>query len=192
MPVRPSDLTVLAASLILAAGCSEEEPAAAYSIHMAAWQVNFVQTAGTCTIKNHTTKLGSVDAHQAGSLVFDGQAGAYVTCQVAGAGSYSVDAQASQGQNSLWVRVPSITPAATKDEPATGMLRYRSLSTVDDFLSPDGTPCHFYFSQAPPQTVQPGKIWVEFACESIEDPGSNPLVECSLGPSWLIFQQCDG
>ena len=68
-----------------------------------------------------------------------------------------------------------------------GSVIYRTAETVKPYVSPQETPCVFWFEEA--QYAQSGRVWMQFLCPVIQDPGTN--TQCALGISTVAVENCD-
>ncbi|MBI4702190.1 MAG: hypothetical protein HY744_13765 [Deltaproteobacteria bacterium] len=175
-------------ALPLAAGCSEDVPPAAFG----AWSVMFTAPGG-CKVKPHNRSLGILTDAKVDMKFRDGDNGAEILCTVTGAGPFSVQGRASQGPLDLEVVIDSLPDAATAKagNPALGSVSYLSPETVKMFRSPADKPCKFYFSKAPPQLVQPGYVWLEFKCDTVENREQSEPNICAITKGWLYFELCE-
>jgi hypothetical protein len=153
----------------------------------AAWSVTLVDNAADCAAQGGTDMLGEVSASIITTRMLNGSHGAAVNCAitpVGSAGAFSVEASASMGGDSLFIRIPSITAAATQASPVSGAITYSSTQVGSPF--DDGTPS-FYFSD-PVEGVAPGKIWVTFTACCLESPSTASV--CDVSPSYALFENC--
>lgn len=171
-------LLAIPALLALLSGCSDPVP----PIPEGGFEVQFQNPGGgQCNINSHNVKMGIVNAAARSELIADGN-GASVSC---GVSASSISASAFQNPNSLTIDVGSITPEATIDAPATGVLSYASGTTAGVFVSPPETPCNFYFEDG--QTIQAGDVWVSFDCPTVTSEGQ----DCRILKGFAAFTNCE-
>jgi hypothetical protein len=135
-------------------------------------------------LASHTSSVGSVTADTKVAVVLNGDAGASVTCTVAGSGPFSVNAQASQNDKSLSISIPSIAPSASQQAPAMGQLAYSSAKTAGN---PYSGACALWFTASTPETVAPGKVWLTFACPALVSGMST----CPIQQGYALFENCN-
>jgi hypothetical protein len=155
----------------------------------AAWVVSMIQSDPTqCMIADNTRSIGAVSNSKITtpeiSGTTDGQLGTVtVQCTVSGTSSFSVDAQASAGPDSLHITIPSIDASASMSSPATGNISYESDATADNFYQGD---CNFYFEQSMGVAVAAGRIWVAFQCPML----MSGLSTCPVDQGYAVFEDC--
>jgi hypothetical protein len=176
-----------AGGLLSAAGCSSPVP----PTPKGAWQVTFWSGAQSsqCQINQHNAAVGLIDKSQRGDEVTDALDGASVSCTVQGAGTFKVQASASQNGKSLSFSVGSIDKNATPTSPATGTLSYSSPNTAGNpYVNTADTPCKFWFEPNTGETVDTGKVWLAFSCDAVRDDGHDST--CGIKQGYAIFENC--
>lgn len=167
---------------LIAFGCSEPAPI----IARGAWAVQFVDTGVDCQIANHNVGVGEVSADKRTTLVDDETNDTTVGCTVIdNGGSFYFDAaESNKAGNVLTIVVSDLPSGATKDNPATGTVSYRSSNTQAQFSS---TECIFYFKEGTGQSVKAGNIWVTFECPEIAAGIDNV---CQIQVGYAAFENC--
>jgi hypothetical protein len=145
--------------------------------------------AGTCSIAQTTSLLGSVTEQIKGMTVTDG-ASAAIACSVVPGSGGAFDVQASGEDESgtggtMIMQVPGIAAGATKASPVTGMFAFLSPATGDNEYVSEA--CEFYFG-SPDEGVGAGRIWVTFDCPAVTDGPA--MSTCGIGTSVAIFEGC--
>jgi hypothetical protein len=155
----------------------------------AAWSVQMEQSDVACTIADNLRELGAVTDTDIEMTVMDGRTVgmnvASVVCSVAGTSTFSVQAQANSGADSLQVTIPSISASASLSNPAPGSVAYESDATADNAYEGD---CIFYFDSgmgsAPP--IAAGRIWVAFQCPMLQ----SQMSICPITQGYAVFEDC--
>jgi hypothetical protein len=143
-----------------------------------AWALNVVQSQ---ECKSSGERIGQIDAAQVSDKMVDGLGS--VSCTVAGTDSFAVKGRATTTQGlTLSVDIPAITPQATKENPAEGVVTFPSLNVG---LDRSGT-CFFYFVPGTGETVHSGNIWAAFTCPGLGDGVST----CDVEESYVLFENC--
>src|SRR5262245_30252621 len=96
------------------------------------WTVAFTDPGVECNVRTHSSQVGDINKNV---KAVDGEGGATITCSVDGSGSFNVDAEARQSPplRSLHILIPSISPGATKDNPATGTVSFADSDTQNAY-----------------------------------------------------------
>jgi len=179
----------LAVPLLAALGCSDPVPlpakaAVTLSVRLPASTAN-----GTCPDSGTTYYVGEPLKGDSGTLI-DGDKGAHISCSVKGSGagfafSGSLSANTTQGEpNPIVVSFSS------------GVVDANGVGTTDlSVFTPKLTgtfrsnaSCAVQVMGNPPQ-VKGGSIWASVSCPSITAP---PAGVCQVGPSVIVFENCDG
>ncbi|WP_437294038.1 hypothetical protein [Sorangium sp. So ce426] len=182
---RLSFVPVLGLLPLLGLGCSGAEP----PTPRGAYKMNFADPGIDCAAPGHIATLGEVTDIQKVRLVTDGEDSASVDCSVSGSGTFSVSAVAKNPAEAaeIHVKIDAISPAATRDAPATGSISFSSARTGGQtFYSDTAAPCEFWFEGK--QGVDAGKIWVGFECPAMLNEGET----CQLRLGVLAFDSCGG
>lgn len=154
-----------------------------------AWRASFQSPTAKCTIASHNAMVGDVGENTRTSVVSDGVDGATLSCTVAKtADGYSVQASASRKGNTLSIAVASLDPGATEANPSKGRVAFTSVTSQKSYYGDAEHPCDFYFAPNTKQSVASGKVWVTFSCPTLI--GEND-VECAMGRSYALFENCD-
>ncbi|WP_437523468.1 hypothetical protein WME79_34145 [Sorangium sp. So ce726] len=182
---RLSFVPVLGLLPLLGLGCSGAEP----PTPRGAYTMNFADPGIDCSAPGHLAILGEVSSAQKVRLVTDGEDDSSVDCSVSGSGTFSVSAVAKNPAEAseIHIKIDAISPAATRDAPATGSISFSSARTGGQtFYSDPATPCNFWFEGK--QGVDAGKIWVGFECPAMLNEGEI----CQLRLGVLAFDSCGG
>lgn len=181
--MRLSHLGFVPVALATVVGCSDPVP----PTPRGAFTVSFADPGIDCSIGPHNAQVGSVLMDRKDKVVVDGTEDARIDCTVTPAGSgFKVSASARQKDKGLFLEVPSISPGATEETPATGGLSYSSATTADAFNNSDDEPCQFYFIPGTGEGVSAGKVWLAFKCPTVVSDGN----ECAIAQSFAIFENC--
>lgn len=170
---------------LLGFGCSDPSP----PTPRGAYFMNFAKLGASCNAQSHSEALGEVSQASRLRVVTDGQESAEIDCSVTGSGTFKVSARARNNQEATEIRVniPSISPSATQEEPATGSISFSSAETAGKpFVSDPENPCQFWFVPESEQGVSPGEIWVAFECPSMKES----QYTCALRRGALAFDGC--
>ncbi|WP_437631208.1 hypothetical protein [Sorangium sp. So ce854] len=170
---------------LLGFGCSDPAP----PTPRGAYYMNFAKPGASCNASSHSEALGEVSESARSRVVTDGEEGAEIECSVTGSGTFKVSARARNNPEVTEIRVniPSISPAATQEEPATGSVSFSSAETVGKpFVSDPANPCKFWFEPESEQGVSPGEIWVVFECPAMKES----QYTCALRRGALAFDGC--
>ena len=178
---------------LLAMACSEPVPPASQG----AFTLSFVQTSSTpgaqCRVKGHQAQVGGATAKSVTDLKKDTIGGAVIFCSVttAGAGFEADGAIDLEGRHLEFV-AKGITAAATKDNPFVGTVSYSSLETAGPYQSPE---CKFWLqpytengNTSVREEIAGGRIWVDFACPSINNASANSV--CGISTGTIAMQNC--
>lgn len=179
----------LAALCVASAACSDAVSLASEGAYL----VYFKQSASSgrmCNIVSHNSNVGTVDSTVVGLLLKDTVRGAKMECSVsaAGAGVQAVGVLQDAEARYLDFRIGAITTAATKMQPVTGNIGYRSPATVNLFRAPGDPPCKFYLNTKQAGQLATGKIWVDFECPEIHYDGANQ--GCEITGGTIAMQNC--
>ncbi len=168
-------------------GCSEAVPPASEGAFVALFQSG--TTTGNCGITNHNSQIGNVNVTEILDLRKEGVGGAQIFCTVNSAGTgFDVNAELRLQNTKLRLTVNGLPSTATEAEPHPGSLTIQTQQSITAFTSPQETPCDFWFG-GQDQQVAAGRVWAQFSCPVIEDPGTGKV--CALGVSTIALQNCD-
>ncbi|WP_437808675.1 hypothetical protein [Sorangium sp. So ce1078] len=151
---------------LLGLGCSDPAP----PTPRGGYSLNFVKPGASCNVSGHSEILGDVTAAQKTQVLADGEESASVDCSVSGSGSFDVSAIVGNSATAteLRVKIDGISPAATREMPATGSVSFSSAKTSGiPFTSTTDEQCQFWFEPESKQGVDAGKIWVVFECPAV-------------------------
>jgi hypothetical protein len=190
-------LLVAFATLVVAAatGCSSPSPA----LFAAAWNLNLSSgPSGPCNLPN--VSFGTVTA-EAVTPIVDREDMQWSVCTVAPAdgGAFTVTANTSQGTPAVLlyaINIPSISPDATPESPATGKLGIEFPSTATGQSGLSGT-CNFFFRNpgASAQGVGRGRFWSSYTCPSLtlsDSSGQTFGQTCAVTESEVAYLNCPG
>ena len=185
--MRFARLAVLPVLLVAAPGCGDDPPPEAKGAFSVTFQDDGPGGPPGCAINQHNTTVGSVTNTSKQTLLANGSEGAEVKCSVTGSSSFTVSGSILQSAKFLDISVSGLSTSATADAPVKGSVAYAGADkTATTYGSKSDKPCEFFFTDAPPQGVAAGRVWVAFKCAELDSDQS----QCSLGTSYAIFENC--
>lgn len=183
----------LAVPLLAALGCSDPVPLPAQGAVTLSVRLPTSTNAGTCPDSGTTYSVGGpvapTTANWGDSLV-DGDKGAHISCSVKASGggfaiSGTLSAYTTEGESyPITVTVANGVVDATGNGTANITVYTPKLSASYSST----TACTLKALGNPP-AVKGGSVWASFSCPSITSP---PSGVCQVGPSVIVFENCDG
>jgi hypothetical protein len=161
------------------AGCEDDPPPPPQG----GFTATFVSTGADCSLDSHTGHIGNVSSTEK-ELKQHGTDSTEIECTISAS---SISADAYRKSDYLAVEVGSISPNATQDDPATGIISFVSANTVDVFTSPADSPCEVWFDEGTDQGIQAGEAWFAFRCAVVEAQGGRT---CAIQQGYAAFANC--
>ncbi|MEO6598241.1 MAG: hypothetical protein ABIQ16_00100 [Polyangiaceae bacterium] len=179
----------LAVPLLAVLGCSDPVPLPAQGAISLSVRLPTSVNGSTCPDSGTTYYVGDALTPPNAVLV-DGDKGAHISCSVKGSGggiafSGSLAANTTQGDPyPITVTFSDgVVDASGNGTASIGVYTPKLSATYTSTAA-----CTVKVLGSPLQ-VKPGSIWASFSCPSITAP---PAGLCEVGPSVVVFQNCDG
>jgi hypothetical protein len=139
----------------------------------------------TCPPGNIHVDLGSVNSSPP-ALVLDGRDGGTVSCSVIATGQgYRASGAIQKGAHD-WSFSDVITDPG---QSATGIVGFKDPASGVVYRSPTAQPCVFQFAPGSGQTIDEGKVFVQFDCGHLVSE-ANPADECSARYGYVLLEGC--
>lgn len=170
-------------------GCSEAVPPAAEG----AWMATVYAGAypAECNLDSiEPIRMGDVDATQHNVLEKHTVNNAQIYCSVVNNGStFQVDGYAANGLATLQIGIDAIAADASQTSPASGSLGVAGPPTALGMLTTVSEPCNFYFVNDQAAQLADGRVWLTFACPTVEDVSIGR--KCGVQIGYAAFQNCE-
>lgn len=139
----------------------------------------------TCPAGNVHIDMGSVNSAPP-NLVLDGKSGGAVSCAVVvTGGGYRASGHIQQGTDD-WSFSDVVTDPG---QSATGIVSFKDPASGTMYRTPTNQPCVFQFAPGTGQTIDEGKVFVQFDCGHLVSD-DNPADECSARYGYVLLEGC--